>query len=250
MPGLKQFTGNAAATKLNGQLAQATTTTFTVQTGGGTNYPTGGVNGNFVVVIDRGNSLEEKILCSARSGDTFTIAASGRGYDGTSAATHADQAVVEHVVDADTLTEVNAHVNTTSRDDHTQYLNTTRHTPSLAGHVVHTAHTFVVSGVIAVPSGQVDYINPFFVSVPAGRTLKLIKARHRLNSAAGNTVTAKLQINGSDATGFTGLTVSATSTLTDPTDITLADGDLISLVVTAVSGTPQNMSFTCFLELS
>ena len=52
-----------------------------------TNWPDGSV-GNFVIVLDFGNSTQEKVLCSTRSGLVITVAASGRGYDGTSAVQH------------------------------------------------------------------------------------------------------------------------------------------------------------------
>jgi hypothetical protein len=107
-------------------------------------------------------------------------------------------------------------------------------------------HTFSVGGVVAVPNGQIDYINPFFVKVPPYQTVKLSSVRYRINS--GTSATVKLQINGVDATGFTGLTVTTTVAETDPADVTLNNNDLISLVVTAVSGTPVNMSVTVFLE--
>jgi hypothetical protein len=50
-------------------------------------------------------------LCSARSAANFTVAPSGRGYDGTTAQSHSDQAAITHVLDADTVDEVNAHAN-------------------------------------------------------------------------------------------------------------------------------------------
>ena len=107
-------------------------------------------------------------------------------------------------------------------------------------------HSFTVGGPVNVQSGQVDYILPFFVKVPSTQTVKLISARHRINS--GTSATAKVQVNGSDATGFTGMSVTTSSTDTDPADITLSNNDVVSLVVTAVSGAPQNMSVTVFFE--
>lgn len=121
---LKEFAGAAPATRLSGSLAVGTTGSFTVITGGGAGYPSGST-APFVVVIDRGTSLEEKILVTSRASDVFSTLT--RGYDGTSAQAHSAQAVVEHVLDAATLTEVNAHVNTPARDDHTQYMNAARH---------------------------------------------------------------------------------------------------------------------------
>lgn len=107
-------------------------------------------------------------------------------------------------------------------------------------------HTFTLSGTVLVPVGQTDYVCPFFLKVPSTQTVKLISARHRINS--GTSATVKLQNNGSDITGFTGISVTTTAADTDPADVTLANNDLLSLVVTAVSGTPQNLSFTLFLE--
>ena len=107
-------------------------------------------------------------------------------------------------------------------------------------------HTFTVSGEIKVPSGDTDFICPFFVKLPTGQTGKLVSCRYKINS--GTSVTAKLTENGTDITGFTSISVTTTAAETDPTDVTLADNDLLALVVTAVSGTPKNMSFTLFID--
>ncbi|EDK72275.1 hypothetical protein TM7_0330 [candidate division TM7 genomosp. GTL1] len=80
----------------------------------------------------------------------------------------------------------------------------------------------------------------------AGQAVKLVSVRHRINS--GTSATVKLQNNGADITGFTGISVTTTATTTDPADATLADGDMLQLVVTATSGSPQNMSFSLFFE--
>lgn len=241
---LKEYAGNAPATRLSGTLASGTVTNFAVITGGGTGYPTG-ATAPFVVVIDRGTALEEKILVNTRSGDTF---GSGngltRGYDNTGAQTHQAQAVVEHVFDAASATEASAHVNTTTRDDHTQYLNSTRHTA--IAHARRRALTFTVAGDVVVPAGDVDYICPVFVPVASGQTTKLIALRARIN--AGTSATVKLQKNGVDITGFTGIVVTTTAATTDPADVTLADNDLIALIVTAVSVNPKNMSVSLYLE--
>lgn len=275
---LREFAGGAPATRLAGSLASGTTTNFAVITAGGNGYPTG-ATAPFVVVIDRGTALEEKILVTTRSSDTFSGLT--RGYDGTSAQAHSAQAVVEHVIDAAVMTEANAHVNTVSRDDHTQYIKTdgTRAftavtaianvTPG-ASAVADTAsigsnltlarsdhrhareaahrvgHTFAVSGEVAVASGDLDFLNGIFVPVAPGRTVKLVAARYKINS--GTNAVVKLQINGVDVTGFTSMTVTTTATTTDPVDISMADGDRLNLVVISASGTPRNLSFTVYLE--
>ena len=67
-------------------------------------FPTGAAN-PFVVVIDRGTASEEKILITSRSGNTLTV--NTRGYDGTSAASHALGAAIEHCLDALTVDSAN-----------------------------------------------------------------------------------------------------------------------------------------------
>ncbi|MAT70357.1 MAG: hypothetical protein CMJ58_12630 [Planctomycetaceae bacterium] len=79
-----------------------------------------------------------------------------------------------------------------------------------------------------------------------GQTAKLVEARHKIG--AGTSATVKLQKNGVDITGFTAISVTTTAALTNPADVALAAGDYIQPIVTAVFGTPKNMSFTVALE--
>jgi hypothetical protein len=119
----KEFTGAASATKLASPITD-TATSFTVAAGTGVGFPTG-ATGQFVIILDRGAVAEEKVLCDSRSGDVFTVNVSGRGHDGTTAASH--QIVedgVEHVIDAESMTDLMDHVYDTGRDDHTQYAQT------------------------------------------------------------------------------------------------------------------------------
>lgn len=120
---LKQYLGAAVAQAL---AAGLTNSSLSFTTSDSTGMPGGGT-APFVVVIERGTSKEEKILVDSRSGNTYTVNASGRGYDGTAAVAHNSGAPVEHGIDAITIQEANTHVNVTGNDDHTQYLNTTRH---------------------------------------------------------------------------------------------------------------------------
>jgi hypothetical protein len=279
----RQYSGSAPATVLQTAMTASTPAaggTINVSAGTGTNYPDGSV-GPFFIVIDRGTATEEKVLISTRSADTLTISA--RGADGTTAASHTSgTAVVEHVITKTDLDEANAHVSLTTQDDHTQYLRTdgsrvltgvatiaaapgtsaigdtaakgTGPTLALSDHrhgregPQGETITFTVAGPIAVASGDLDYINPCFIHVATGRTVKLVAARYVIHS--GTSVTAKLQRNGADITGFTALSVTTTAATTTPTAVTLADGDMIALVVTAVNTSPQNMSVSIFLEHS
>jgi len=111
--------------------------------------------------------------------------------------------------------------------------------------VYRVGHTYAISGAIAVPSGDTDFILPFFVSFATGQTASIVKARHSINGGASATV--KLQRNGVDITGYTAITVNTTPSDTTQTQA-LTDNDELALVVTAVSGAPMNMNFTIFIE--
>ncbi len=140
MPGRKEYRGGAGELAL-GTAMTAGSTSFTV-TGDVTNWPAGGTN-PFVVDIDSDLGSAEKLLIQSRSGQIFTVVASiGRGYDGTTAQSHAIGAIVRHVLDADTLDDANRHVNDDASDDHSQYLNTTRHDVAAR----HTVGTVIPAG--------------------------------------------------------------------------------------------------------
>jgi|GEM_PF-4643912 len=115
---------------------------------------------------------------------------------------------------------------------------------SLHTHVFHIPHTWAIPGDIKIASGDTDYIVPFFVHLAPGQTAKIAKARYRINS--GTSATVKIQRNGVDA--VTGIVVTPTTTMNDFADIVLSDGDMIQLVVTAVSASPKNMTFTLVIE--
>jgi hypothetical protein len=130
----RKYAGAAVATVLSGAITPSVPgagQTFTVADA--TGYP---VTGKFPVVVSRGNSDEEKILIASRSGAVFTVSA--RGYDGTTAQAHADQATVELALDA---VAVNLFV------DHVDDIETAPHATKLpvgttAGHDVAARHTF------------------------------------------------------------------------------------------------------------
>jgi hypothetical protein len=119
-------------------------------------------------------------------------------------------------------------------------------TPGSGGSTIRVGKTYAIAGEIKVPVGQTDFLVPFFVSLAGGQTADLVKVRHQIQ--AGTSVTCKLQKNGVDITGFTAISVTTTAASVDPTDVALAEDDEIALIVTAVAGTPQNMTFTIFIE--
>lgn len=107
----KQYDGGVVDTTLAASItAGATTVTLT----DGSTFPD--ATHPFVIAVDRGGATEEKMLVGARSSNTLTI--TERGYDGTTAASHATGVSVSHVLDAHTLDQANelANVMTTRGD--------------------------------------------------------------------------------------------------------------------------------------
>jgi len=96
----KQFVGGAPATSLAAGLTDVATT-FDVDDA--TGYPD--ATNPFVLVIDPGLATEEKVLVAARTG--VTCSSITRGYDDTTAQAHSSGAVVQHVLDAGTIDQVN-----------------------------------------------------------------------------------------------------------------------------------------------
>ena len=122
----KDFRGGLASATLTSAITAGSPGvggTFTVNAA--TNWPDGS-DGSFVVTVDRGLATAEQILCSSRSGTTLTV--EQRGYAGTTAVGHTSgTSVVEHTLDAETIQDHERHVHDDTRDDHSQYLTTTRH---------------------------------------------------------------------------------------------------------------------------
>lgn len=104
----REFVGNALRTTLSANISNSATS-FSVASG--SSFPSGSSN-QFVVSIGRGTGTEEKILCTSRSSDTFTV--SQRGYDGTTASAHTTGDYVDHVLDATAIQDMNTVTNDTS----------------------------------------------------------------------------------------------------------------------------------------
>ena len=106
---LREYAGGAKRTTLSASITSVSTS-LNVTDGAG--YPTGAA-GPFAIAIDVGLAGEEKVLIATRTGNSMTVAASGRGYDGTTATAHSGGSV-DHVITAVDIREANAHVNATS----------------------------------------------------------------------------------------------------------------------------------------
>lgn len=115
---------------------------------------------------------------------------------------------------------------------------------------IRIGHTWTIAGEIKTwSSGATDYIIPFPVKVPSGQTVSLIRARTRIQEGTSATITVRK--NAENLTDFTSLSVTTTTAdlpTNAPSAVTLADNDLLDIVVTAVSGAPKNLFFTLFLD--
>jgi len=97
----REFNGSVLRSLLAANISNSASS-FTVVDG--SSYPVGSTN-PFVVVIGRTLANEEKILISSRTANTFTIAT--RGYDGTTAQAHTTAELVDHILDAATIQDMN-----------------------------------------------------------------------------------------------------------------------------------------------
>lgn len=130
----RDYAGGAVATTLSSGIGSNATS---LSIGAADGWPDG-TGGKFYVTLDRTGSSPEKILVQSRSGTTLTLASTDdRGVDGTTAASHLAGVTVEHTIASPDVSEPNAHINDTTLDHHTQYLNNARH-DSPARHTVGT----------------------------------------------------------------------------------------------------------------
>ena len=104
----REYTAGSPTTLASAFNAGATSFTITSDT----NWPTS-TEYDFFVTIDGGTAQEERVLCSARTGTTVTVATSGRGKDGTGDKNHAAGATIWPSWSAQDADEANAHIEST-----------------------------------------------------------------------------------------------------------------------------------------
>lgn len=103
-------------------------------------------------------------------------------------------------------------------------------THSHVNNINYETHTYALLG----DGTTATIFTPHVVAKQAAETLQLFRATYRVSSG---TPTVKLRNNGTDITGFTGMSVTATKASTTPTAVTLADLDELDMVCTAGSWT-------------
>jgi len=96
----REFSGSVVRTTLSSTVTISATS---IPVTDGSTFPSGA--NPFVIVLNRGLPIEEKVLISSRSGNTLTV--SSRAYDGTTASEHLSGIYVDHVLDATTLQDMN-----------------------------------------------------------------------------------------------------------------------------------------------
>lgn len=104
----REYTAGSPTTLASAFNAGATSFTITSDT----NWPTS-ADYDFFVTIDAGTAQEERVLCSARTGTTVTVATGGRGKDSTGDKNHAAGATVWPSWSAQDADEANAHIEST-----------------------------------------------------------------------------------------------------------------------------------------
>lgn len=120
-----QRLSHSGAVPATGLSASITSAQLTFGILSATGYPSGS-NGPFTLCLDPGGPTEEHVFCLSISGTTVTVASGGRGFDNTTAQAHnAGTTNVEFIFTAAEADDNNAHVYTTTRNDHTQYPLTT-----------------------------------------------------------------------------------------------------------------------------
>ena len=108
-------------------------------------------------------------------------------------------------------------------------------------------YTYSVSGLLAVPSGYINYLPPFFFPVPSVQTVTLVSVIGMVRSGS---CTLSIDKNGAGITGLTGLTFTNSATSHAPTStVTVANNDHFAPVISAVSSA-DGLSLTFYFQVT
>jgi len=108
-------------------------------------------------------------------------------------------------------------------------------------------YTYSVSGILAVPSGYINYLPPFFFPVPSGQTVTLVSVIGMVRSGS---CTLSLDNNGAGITGLTGISfTNSPSTHTPTSTVTVSNNDYFAPVISAVSSA-DGLSLTFYFKIT
>lgn len=142
--------------------------------------------------------------------------------------THTNKSAIDRVIDS---------------GDGTKYLNDKGEYAAISApsttKVFNTVHTWAIGSEVTTTMT----ISPFFFSRAAGQTSKIVKVIYKI--ASGTSITAAISQNGTPVVSAMNIT---TTKVSSPQNIMLSDEDLLSLAVSAVSGTPKGMTVTVVIE--
>jgi hypothetical protein len=218
----------------------------------------------FTAALERGTANQEFLLVTSVIDAThFGVT---RGYGSTPAVIHNSPATFEHCVGAIDYAEANTFINlmTTQGDLLTMGASAAqRLAAGSAGQIMGLAgsplvptwiavptktlvipHTYPISGPLGLPSAGLNYLPPFFLpTIPGAGSITVVGYRYMLR--AGTSATIKTQKNGVDQTTGISATTTAASTTAS---IACASNDYWQPVITAISGSPDGLTFTFFVQ--
>lgn len=111
------------------------------------------------------------------------------------------------------------------------------------------AHSYSVSGLLAVPSGATNFLPPFNIPISASETVTLAGVMASIRG--GTSVTVEIQQNGSNVSGLGALVVTTTPGFTAATvPPSVANDDSFAIIVTAISAIPDGLSLTFYFDVT
>ena len=233
--------GNAAAAAASAAEAAAAASAAGVGNGGRYSATVGGTAN--AIVLTPSPALASYVAGEAI---TFIVASANTGAVTVNVSGLGAKAVTKAGAVALAAGDLAAGQIVTLRYDGTRYQDITPSAAAAAFPATRIPHTWAVPGEIKGAVGDTDFIVPFFVPVPAGRFARISGCRTKINS--GTSVTLSIQKNGVGVTGFTGLGAGTAAAETMPTPVDCANGDSLAMVVSAVSGTPKNLTVTLYID--
>ncbi len=105
-------------------------------------------------------------------------------------------------------------------------------------------HNFEIKGEIKIANGDIDYIPPAYLEVPAGKSLKITGCTARINS--GGLAVFDLLAGGVPLLNFSNISSGTTENHIIAESQSIAARTAIAAVITQVNAQPMNMSISIY----